>query len=280
MKPINIYALTRIRDKDELDRFERQMSMRRAFLRIREWEVDGLRTFIDRLSAHLDTAFELEFFYSFTMPKLGKEFDLLRVNDEYIVNIEIKSREVTEEAIKKQLLINRYYLSTIGRNAFFYTYISDTGRLIRLSNSGKTVESSFEELSSVLEKQKDCYTGDIELLFKEDRYLISPLTDPARFLRGEYFLTNQQNDIKRQILKKIREQKAAKEGPPLIAGFSGLPGTGKTILLFDIAMQLSRFNKVCVFHMGAHEKELEQLDERLKRIDFFYFDDKEKLAGI
>ncbi|MBO7401634.1 MAG: hypothetical protein J6U10_01435, partial [Lachnospiraceae bacterium] len=91
---------------------------------------------------------------------------------------------------------------------------------------------------------------------------------------------NQQNDIKRQILKKIREHKEARQKALLVIGFTGLPGTGKTILLFDIAMQLSRFDKVCVFHMGAHEKELEQLDERLKRIDFYYFADKERLAGI
>ncbi len=280
MKPINIYALTRLTEKEELERFERQMSKRHAFLRIREWETDGLRAFMDKLCKHCENAYAFDFYYSFTMPKLGKEFDLLRVNDDYIVNIEIKSREVTEEAIKKQLLINRYYLSTTGRNAFFYTFISDSGRLFRLSNSGRPVEATFDELSSILEKQKDCYTDDIELLFKEDRYLISPLTDPARFLRGEYFLTNQQNDIKRQILKKIRERRNSRDTVPFVAGFTGLPGTGKTILLFDIAMQLSKFNKVCVFHMGAHEKELEQLDERLKRIDFYYFEDKEKLSGI
>ena len=33
------------------------------------------------------------------------------------------------------------------------------------------------------------------------------------------------------------------------------------LLLYDIAMQLSRWDKVCVFHFGSHEKELEQLDD-------------------
>ena len=35
-------------------------------------------------------------------------------------------------------------------------------------------------------------------------------------------------------------------------------------------MQLSRRDCVCVFHLGSHTPELEQLDERLKRIDFYY----------
>ncbi|MBP5660041.1 MAG: hypothetical protein J6X08_01770, partial [Lachnospiraceae bacterium] len=60
-----------------------------------------------------------------------------------------------------------------------------------------------------------------------------------------------------------------KEGM-LVQGFTGLPGTGKTILLYDIAMELSRWERVCVFHFGSHERELEELDERLKRIDFYY----------
>ena len=61
----------------------------------------------------------------------------------------------------------------------------------------------------------------------------------------------------------------SKEGV-VVQGFTGLPGTGKTILLYDLAMQLSIYDEDCVFHFGSHEKELEQLDERLKRVDFYY----------
>ncbi len=280
MKPINIYAFTRIQEKAALERFERQLSGRSPYLRIRDWEVAGLRSFITRLCETTEKAYEYEFYYSFTMPKLGKEFDLLRVNDDYVVNIEIKSRDVSTEAIGRQLLMNRYYLSTIGRTAYFYTYVSDTGRLCRLSNSGRVVEAAWEELAAILEKQSECSKGDIEDLFKEDRYLISPFTDPGRFLRNEYFLTNQQNDIRYQILKRIRQKKAEHDENLLVTGFTGLPGTGKTILLFDLAMQLSKTDKVCIFHMGSHERELEELDGRLKRIDFYYFADKEKLSEI
>ena len=60
-------------------------------------------------------------------------------------------------------------------------------------------------------------------------------------------------------------------------GFTGLPGTGKTILLYDIAMQLSVTSSVCVLHFGSHEKELEHLDERLKRVDFYYCDNDKKI---
>ena len=273
MKPINIYALTRIDNPAHLERLERQMSARRRYLKIKNWEIEGLRSFSEHLNEHMSDANELNFYYSFTMPKLGKEFDLLRVNDDFVVDVELKSDNVTDEVVKKQLVQNKYYLSTLGKNMYFYTFISRQNRLVRLSNSGRIVDTEWEELANVLERQKNCFNGHIEELFKEDKYLISPLTDPGRFLRQEYFLTLQQKDIRKAIFKNIRHKDGHIKREFSVQGFTGLPGTGKTILLYDIAMQLSKGQRVCILHFGSHEKELEQLDERLKRVDFYYCDD-------
>lgn len=269
MIPINIYTLTRITNPSMVSRLERQMSKRKKYLKIKSWEMSGLKTFSQKLDSVMKNAAELKFYYSFVMPKLGKEFDLLRVNDEYVVNIELKSGNVTDEVIRKQLLQNRYYLATLGKNMYSYTYVSSTDRLVRLSGSGRLMEACFEDLADILHKQLNCYNDNIEDLFKEEKYLISPLTDPDKFLRQEYFLTSQQKDIKKQILNHIN-QKSESHNKLSIQGFTGFPGTGKTILLYDIAMLLSRREKVCVFHLGPHTKELEQLNQRLKRIDFYY----------
>ena len=265
MKPINIYALTRLNDPELITKVERQMSGRGRNIKIREWETEGLRLFSERLQPVCSDACSLTFYYSYTMQKLGKEFDLLRIADDQIVNIELKSDNVSNEAIRSQLIRNRYYLSTLGKPVYYYTYISGQDRLVRLSNSGRLVDSTFEELGMLLDNQDGIYTGDIEELFKEDKYLISPITDPGRFLRQEYFLTFQQRDIKKQIIKNISDGH-------FLQGFTGLPGTGKTILLYDMAMSMSRKNPVCLFHFGSHRSELQQLDERLKRIDFYYCD--------
>ena len=76
------------------------------------------------------------------------------------------------------------------------------------------------------------------------------------------FLTAQQRDIKRQILKKICEEQTG------YFSFSGLPGTGKTLLLYDIAMKLSNRQQVCIIHCGEAGKKWEILHKRLQRIDF------------
>lgn len=41
----------------------------------------------------MEEVYKLRFFYSFQIPKLGKEFDLLQIKDDQIVNIELEKRQ-------------------------------------------------------------------------------------------------------------------------------------------------------------------------------------------
>lgn len=266
MKAINIYALTRIEKPADLARFDRQVSGRGYFLKIKDWEVNGLKALTQRLYEMTGDVSYLKFFYSFTIPKLGKEFDLLRINEDTVINIELKSRSISSERIKYQLKQNRDYLASLGRSIRSYTYLSSENRLFRLSNSGNLIEADWDTLCRDILSQNDCIEDNIEQFFREEKYLISPLTDPERFLKGNYFLTSQQKDIKKQILGNIRNPH---NGIMRMQGFMGLPGTGKTLLLYDIAMELSTGNRrVCVLHFGSFPDEMKTLDARLKRIDF------------
>ena len=262
MKSVSVYAITRQQNMEQLQKLERQLSGREHFLRLREWELDSMRALVKQLELHMQKVSALRFFYSFQIPRLGKEFDLIQIKDEHIVNIELKSGAVSDEMIKKQLIQNRYYLSVLTRPIYSYTYISSENRLVRLTNHDHIVEADWESLCDILGRDSRDYQGDIEELFRAEYYLISPLTDPVKFLNKEYFLTSQQRDIRRQILRKIR---AEHSGYFL---FTGLPGTGKTLLLYDIAMELSDRRKVCMIHCSEAGKKWEILHERLHRIDF------------
>ena len=207
MRSISIYALTRNQNTECLQKLERQLSGRGFFLRIKEWELESMKALVGKLEEHMQDVYALRFFYSFQIPKLGKEFDLLQIRDDQIVNIELKSGIVSEDAILRQLVQNRYYLSVLGKSILSYTYISSEDRLVRLTNHDHIMEGDWEQLCNALEKGGQDYKGDIEELFQAELYLISPLTEPERFLRKEYFLTSQQRDIERQILKRIRAER-------------------------------------------------------------------------
>ena len=262
MKSISIYAITRNQNIECLQKLERQLSGRTYFLKMREWELESMKALVRELEVHMQDVHALRFFYSFQVPRLGKEFDLLQIKDDQIVNIELKSGKVSDEAVRKQLLHNRYYLSVQGKMIQSYTYISSQERLVRLNNHDHIVEADWDQLCLALQRQSKDYEGDIEDLFQAEMYLFSPVTEPERFLNKEYFLTSQQKDIERRILDKIRKVKYG------YFWFSGLPGTGKTLLLYDIAMKLSVHQKVCMIHCGETGKEWKILHDRLLRIAF------------
>lgn len=262
MKSISIYALTRKQNMEHLQKLEQQLSGREHMLKMKEWELESMCALVERLELHMQDVSALRLFYSFQIPRLGKEFDLLQIRENQIINIELKSGAVSEEAIQKQLIQNRYYLSVLGKPVQSYTYISSQNQLMRLTNHDHVIEASWNQLCAALQKEGKDYSGDIENLFRAEWYLFSPLTEPNRFLNKEYFLTAQQRDIKRQILKKIREEQTG------YFSFSGLPGTGKTLLLYDIAMKLSNRQQVCIIHCGEAGKKWEILHKRLQRIDF------------
>ena len=262
MKSVSIYALTRNQTGDQLQKMEHQLSGRDSFLKIRDWEIGSMRALVNQLEAHMEEVPLLRFFYSFQIPRLGKEFDLLQIKDGQILNIELKSGAVPDHAIRRQLLQNRYYLSVLGRPIRSYTYISSANRLVRLNSHDHIVEADWELLCRDLMQESADYEDEIERLFRAELYLISPWTQPERFLKKEYFLTCQQRDIERQILKKIRAEKAG------IFSFSGLPGTGKTLLLYDLAMKLSNRQSVCIIHCKEEGKKWNILQKRLQRVTF------------
>ena len=118
MRAINLYTLTRRIDNEIFAKYVSALSDRKEIIRIRMKEIDQIAGLVNELDFNGKTA-ELcdNWFYSFSIPQIGKEFDLLKIgNNKTAVNIELKSQEVPAEKIKNQLLQNRYYLSHLADN--------------------------------------------------------------------------------------------------------------------------------------------------------------------
>ena len=64
-------------------------------------------------------------------------------------------------------------------------------------------------------------------------------------MNGDYLLTENQENIKKKILKKLDFLETG-----YFFGLTGGPGTGKTLLLYDVAKQLSLDKKVLMIHSG------------------------------
>ena len=100
---------------------------------LKEKELECMKSFInqfktvDNLTPLLDN-----FFVGYKIPQIGKEFDLLRINDDNIVNIELKTK-AGEEKVLKQLKRNSYYLKFLNKEVLLFTYIQETNTLYMLS---------------------------------------------------------------------------------------------------------------------------------------------------
>ncbi len=295
MKAVNLYMLTRCEDCAEMSALYYALSGRPYFKAISPHEAASLKSLADDLSSYfmrrgsgaagwisvLDG-----FYFSYTIEHIGKEFDLLKLSEDTgcVLNIELKSEQVSEEKIRKQLAQNRYYLAHVAGTIYSCTYVLETKTLYFMNDKWHLRTGTIEELAAILEKDafRRFIPENISRFFRASDYLLSPVAAPDKFLQGKYFLTNQQFDFRRRILEFLyasAHSSAAlkKSSPSPVVSVSGIAGTGKTLLLFDLAVQLSKKDRVLFIHSGVLRSGHRTIDLQLKRVDII---SGEAAAGV
>lgn len=204
---------------------------------IRESEVEQIESLITSLE--IPDRYLSYFYVGYKIPQINKEFDLLKFGKHFIVNIEIKGRTSIEKA-KNQLIKNKYYLSSINKKIKLFTYISADNQLYFLDEEEELIEVSFKKLKKLLENQELEHYSNIDDLFDPSCFLVSPFNDCDRFIKGEYFLTQQQQEHKKAILKEKSQ----------FVFIEGAPGTGKTLLLYDLAKKYISDYEILIIHSG------------------------------
>ena len=262
MKPINLFVITRNKAMEICSEYENVISGRECKLKIKELEYKSLCGLVDALGNNQLELSDVDgFHFSFRINQISKEFDLLKVKgDERVLNIELKSEMIEEDRIKKQLEQNQYYLKHIAKKIDSFTYVDGINQFFKL-DEGELVKCCVSDLIQVLKDFKN-YDDQIEQLFQVKNYLISPLNTPQKFLNGQYFLTGAQKKIKEKIISD-----AKKHNNKNFLGIAGKAGTGKTLLLYDLAKDLCKQGRVCVIHCGVLCEGHMLLREKIDNID-------------
>ncbi len=258
MKAINLYLLTRQVAPEILSDYEYALSGREKSIKCRTEEIEMIKGIVDQFFFCGAPSHAYDgWFYSFTIPQIGKEFDLLRISGDAIINIELKSQPVELWRVEKQLYQNRYYLGHLDKEIHSFTLVRDCESVRVFTYENGLKDSSFNEIISKIGKDY-CESG-IEQFFDPCFYLVSPINTPDRFLEKEYFLNNQQTSIRKAIM----EAEPARR----LFGIKGASGTGKTLLLYDIAYSYGKTSKTCIVHSGMLSDGHQYLMEHSDTID-------------
>lgn len=264
MRGLNLYIFTRCAEPKDYAFYEKQLSKREEIIaQIKYDEIDTIKFLVKLLIQSEITMHELDnWFYSFTIPQISKEFDLLLIDrNRKVVNIEIKSQETTVQKIEKQLIQNKYYLSNIADEIMSFTFIKKGENSYDLYRYDEDLQkSTLVDLISCIRRIKNPVTDNIEELFKPNDYLISPINTPDAFLSGNYFLTNQQAEIRREVLNNIQSKAQ-------LYGIKGSAGTGKSLLIYDLAIEFAKYGSVCVIHSGNLSDGHRYLNSKVQNIN-------------
>ena len=197
------------------------------------------------------------FYVSYTIQQINKEFDLLRFSKDSILNIEIKSELKTankEDKILQQMRKNFYYLKFLGKKLLLFAYVEKEG-FFRYNGTTDTLERVSElDVAERLMSHTADYSVDPDVEFVPSSYLISPFNSTERFMDGEYFLTQAQEKRKTEMNEELLAD------PFMFFCLSANAGTGKTLLLYDIAKQcIAQGNRPLIIHCGILNEGQEKL---------------------
>lgn len=254
-----LYTASKVSIKDYC-LYEKLLSNRLKPTNLGEREKCSLFFLVDLL-LQKNTKFEMldNFYYSYTIPHIGKEFDLLKIDDKKILNIELKSEDVGLDRIKAQLLRNYNYLKYLSKEMYLFTFVSDSKTFYKLDENLNLILVNIEEVLNVINSFNSNSYPDIDKLFKSGDYLVSPNASPEKFINEQYFLTSQQEYIKNKILGIINYKNIIK--------ITGEAGTGKTLLLFDIAKEFANTNKVLIINCNKPNEAHDLIKNSLNNIN-------------
>lgn len=190
-------------------------------------DVDVLLDFVSQLSIVVEDKILQNFILGYKISRLDKEFDLIKMDDSSIVNIELKEKyEDIRQAANNYKILHTFNSKS---NISIFCYCKEEFKIYYYDyDINDFIESSIVEINSKL--QNIIIPKMIDINFQ----VYSIYKSPDFFLNNEYCLSKSQENIYKSIMKDIDQK-------PIIV--QGDAGTGKSLLSLYIHKELIKSEK-------------------------------------
>ncbi|WP_156765833.1 AAA family ATPase [Leuconostoc lactis] len=242
---INLTQLSSYHQQEQAAQYLKQL----GYTTIRMQELTGITHLVAHFPAGLPAWQAV--YVDYAVPPISKEFDMLLINAEgHIINIELKSDVHYDiEKIHKQLRNNRYYLTQASPHVALFTYNSDLDRIYHLTDQDTLDVIDLQDVGwqtsvfyQVVMRFKSVAVADLDDVLRVGDYLVSPFTQLARFLKGQYLLMQPQQQLQTELL--------ATPAPGIYA-MKAATSVGQTLMIYDTVRILRKQGQVLLVHIGS-----------------------------
>lgn len=234
-------------------------------IQIKYKELETFKSLYDKIGHELKPEQNEAFYYGYKNNRaINQEFDLLKFNLNTTLNIELKSDYSNggKQKLKDTLKRQNHILLNCTKNVINYAYVLSDEKLYRLVScdyNGKNkdyelVESDFSSLIQEIPNEYIEY-NKLENIVPED-LMLSPYSEPQKFVERSYYLNQKQDEIVNRILKSKSRYHC----------ISGGAGTGKSLVLFDIANKFLKLGKSVVLVFCGKLEDFNELS-RIHKFD-------------
>lgn len=208
----------------------------KQFLRfngINKFDENDIKSML-KISNYLDKDNRVGFNISYIISRLEKEFDLVKIGNEIIVDIELKlTKKDIEQCKKNYKLFKQHY---DGYDINIICYECESNNLYIYDNNSKKLEQyNYEKLNNILSKIINFKMLDINININ------SIYMNPTFFFEQKYELSNSQNITKGKIMNGLDNDSKK------IILVCGRAGTGKTLLALDLLEEFKTRGKDVVY---------------------------------
>ncbi|EOJ20340.1 DNA/RNA helicase domain-containing protein [Enterococcus faecalis] len=229
-------------------------------MKAREHELEDYYILCEEIIKEIDDDIDIDGWYLGTDIKVVPDFDILRYTDKVITNIELKHSTfdcTDQQRLKRKFKSQKHILQLFGIKFNNFIFFSENKELYKYLIEEDCFEKiTIEKFIELIDINSPSQENKINKLTPKE-YLISPLEDIEKFFNGVYYLTQQQQKIVDEIINKNG-----------IFGVTGIPGSGKTLVAYDLLRRIDTKCEALMIFCGKIRKQHEEMERKFNNVHF------------